>query len=255
MAAGTFSMGGSGEYDGKPILGWSGERDGKPIHQVTISKAFYMSDHEVTQKEWVEVMGSNPCHSKGDDLPVEKVSWYDAIEYCNKRSVKEGLTPAYTIDKTRKDEDNKNDYDDVKWVVTWNKSANGYRLPTEAEWEFAARGGVQSKDWEYAGGTSAGTVAWFGDNSGSKTHPVKTKKANEAGLYDMSGNVWEWCWDWREGYKGDSQTDPTGVSSGPGRVVRGGSWYDDAAYVRSACRGYDSPSRRSYALGFRLVRP
>jgi formylglycine-generating enzyme required for sulfatase activity len=243
MAAGTFRMGGSGEYDEKPI------------HQVTLSKAFYMSDHEVTQKEWVEMMGNNPSLFKGDDLPVERVSWYDAIEYCNKRSVKEGLTPAYTIDKTRKDGDNKSDYDDVKWVVTWNKSANGYRLPTEAEWEFAARGGVQSKGWEFAGGTDAGVVAWFDGNSGNKTHPVKTKKANEARLYDMSGNVWEWCWDWREDYKGDSQTDPTGASSGTYRVHRGGSWGYDAAYVRSANRLGSTPSYRYYDLGFRLVRP
>jgi formylglycine-generating enzyme required for sulfatase activity len=235
-------------------MGGSGQSDGKPIHQVTLSKAFYMSDHEVTQKEWVEMMGNNPSLFKGDDLPVERVSWYDAIEYCNKRSVKEGLTPAYTIDKTRKDGDNKSTSDDVKWVVTWNKSANGYRLPTEAEWEFAARGGVQSKGWEFAGGADVGAVAWYTDNSGGKTHPVKTKKANEAGLYDMSGNVWEWCWDWREGYASDSQTDPTGASSGPVRVYRGGSWVNDAANARSAYRNYYTPSHRNYALGFRLVR-
>jgi formylglycine-generating enzyme required for sulfatase activity len=227
VSAGTFSMGGT-MYDG-----------GKPIHQVTV-KMFYMSDHEVTQKEWVEVMGSNPSYFEGDTLPVECVSWYDAIEYCNKRSVKEGLTPAYTVNGTN---------------VTWDRNANGYRLPTEAEWEYAARGGSKSKGYEYSGSSSVDGVAWYNGNSGNKTHPVKTKSANELGLYDMSGNVYEWCWDWYDSYGSEAQTDPTGASSGTHRVFRGGSWYDVAAGVRSAFRNGSTPSNRGYILGFRLVRP
>jgi formylglycine-generating enzyme required for sulfatase activity len=217
--AGTFSMGGN---------------------QVRISKGFYMSDHEVTQKEWVDVMGSNPSYFKGDTLSVESVSWYEAIEYCNKRSVKEGLSPAYTVSGTN---------------VTWNKNASGYRLPTEAEWEYAARGGNKSKGYEYSGSSSVDGAAWYTGNSGGKTHPVKTKSANELGVYDMSGNVREWCWDWYGSYGSGAQIDPTGASSGTDRVNRGGSWDDSAANVRSAARGYNTPSYRFSYRGFRLVRP
>ena len=182
VQGGTFQMGGN---------------------QVTISKSFYLGKYEVTQKEWVEVMGSTPSNWKEDNLPVERVSWNEVIDYCNKRSVKEGLTPAYTVNGSS---------------VTWNKNASGYRLPTEAEWEWAARGGGKSSGYEYAGSSNAGDAGWYGDNSGSKTHPVGTKKANELGIYDMSGNVWEWCWDWYGSYSSGSQTDPTGAYSGSNRV-------------------------------------
>jgi formylglycine-generating enzyme required for sulfatase activity len=185
-------------------------------------------------------MGNNPSYFKGDNLPVERVNWYEAVEYCNKLSQKEGLTPAYR--------GNGND-------IVCDFNASGYRLPTEAEWEYAAKGG--NKDYlsyEYAGGNSIGSVAWYGGNSGSTTHPVGTKQPNSLGLYDMSGNVWEWCWDWYGSYAGGSQTDPRGASSGAYRVNRGGSWYDDAALVRSAYRYYITPSDRYNFLGFRLVR-
>jgi formylglycine-generating enzyme required for sulfatase activity len=228
VEGGTFSMGGT--MDG----------DEKPIHQVTV-KGFYMSDHEVTQKEWVEVMGRNPSYFKGDTLPVENVSWYDAIEYCNKRSAREGLTPAYTVNGTN---------------VTWNRSANGYRLPTEAEWEYAARGGNKNGGYEYSGSNSVDSVAWYSNNSGGQTQSVKTKSANSLGLYDMSGNVWEWCWDWwSDSYTSGAQTDPTGASSGTSSVFRGGGWGSGAAGVRSADRIYSTPSNRFGDLGFRLVRP
>ena len=201
---GTFQMGSNNGY-----------RDEEPVHTVTVS-SFYMGKYEVTQKEYREVMGTNPSNFKGDNLPVEQVSWYDAVEYCNKRSQREGLTPAYTIDKSRKDPNNTSTYDTVKWVVTWNKNANGYRLPTEAEWEYAAKGGNGSPgNYTYAGSNNADEVAWY---IGSKTQNVGTKKPNGLGLYDMSGNVWEWCWDWYGSYSSAAQTDPAGASSGSHRV-------------------------------------
>jgi formylglycine-generating enzyme required for sulfatase activity len=227
VEGGTFQMGST-----------SGDNDEKPVHTVTV-KSFYMGKTEVTQKEWMEVMGNNPSRVKGDTLPVENVSWYDAVEYCNRLSLKEGLTPAY-----RGSGD----------AIVCDFNAGGYRLPTEAEWEYAAKGG--NKDYlsyEYSGGNSVGSVAWYNENSGRSTHPAGTKAPNSLGLYDMSGNVWEWCWDWYGSYSGGSQTDPSGASSGTGRVIRGGSWYNDAALARSAYRDIFTPSGRRDILGFRLV--
>ncbi|GHV46931.1 hypothetical protein AGMMS49546_35850 [Spirochaetia bacterium] len=230
VPAGTFSMGGNGDGDGKPI------------HQVTISRPFFMSRTEITQKEWVEVMGSNPSNWKGENLPVEMVSWFDALEYCNKRSQKEGLTPAYS---------GSGDY------IRCNFNANGYRLPTEAEWEWAAKGG--GKDFmitDYSGSNNPDGVAWYTNNSGGRTHEAGTKAPNSLGLYDMSGNVWEWCWDWYGTYSSGAQTDPAGASSGSSRVVRGGgSWASAAQGLRSAYRNGNTPSNRYGSIGFRVVRP
>jgi formylglycine-generating enzyme required for sulfatase activity len=192
----------------------------KPVHTVTVS-SFYMSKYEVTQKEWRDIMGNSPSYFKGDTLPVEQVSWYEAVEYCNRRSVKEGLTPAYG--------------GSASTGISCNFKANGYRLPTEAEWEYAAKeGNKDGMSYEYSGSNSIGSVAWYGDNSGSTTHPVGTKAPNSLGIYDMTGNVWEWCWDWYGSYSGGSQTDPVGASSGTNRVWRGGSWYNSAGFARSA---------------------
>ncbi|MDP3115426.1 MAG: bifunctional serine/threonine-protein kinase/formylglycine-generating enzyme family protein, partial [Candidatus Cloacimonadaceae bacterium] len=198
-----------------------GESVEKPVHQVTVS-SFYIGKYEVTQKEWTAVMGSNPSYWKGDNLPVERVSWYDAIDYCNKRSLKEGLKPCYSIGGNTKPS---------SWssgTIACDWTANGYRLPTEAEWEYAARGGNKSKGYDYSGSNDINTVAWHYDNSGNKTRDVGTKSANELGIHDMSGNVWEWCWDWYdEEYYGKSpSSDPRGASSGDYRVLRGGSWND-----------------------------
>jgi formylglycine-generating enzyme required for sulfatase activity len=222
---GTFQMGSNKGYT-----------DEKPVHTVTIS-SFYMGKYEVTQKEYQEIMGTNPSNFKGDNLPVEKVSWFDAVEHCNKLSQREGLTPAYTINGTN---------------VTWNRNANGYRLPTEAEWEYACRAGTPT-----AYNTGAGisdSTGWYNANSGSTSHPVGQKPANRWGLHDMHGNVMEWCWDWYGSYSKGAQTDPWGASSGSNRVIRGGNWLDSAENVRSANR-YDSyPSDRYSYIGFRLVR-
>ena len=211
-----------------------------PIHKVTLS-SFIIGRYQVTQKEWKDTMGSNPSYWKGDDLPVEKVSWYDAVEYCNKRSRAEGLTPCYS---------GKGDNIICDWT------ANGYRLPTEAEWEYAARGGQNSKGYKYSGSDNINTVAWYDGNSGSKTHAVGTKAANELGIYDMSGNVWEWCWDWYDSsyYNGSPASNPKGPTSGSYRVCRGGSWYSVANFCTVSYRYSYDATGSSYNLGFRIFR-
>jgi formylglycine-generating enzyme required for sulfatase activity/TolB-like protein len=230
VEGGTFQMGSSS----------GGNNDERPVRNVTVS-SFHMSIHPVTQREWFEVMGTNPSHFRGDNLPVENVSWFEAIEYCNRRSLREGLTPVYRGSGNN---------------ITVDWTANGYRLPTEAEWEFAAKGGNNAfLITEYSGSNNVDAVAWFSGNSGNRTQPVGTKAPNSLGLYDMSGNVWEWCWDWYGTYPSSAQTDPRGPASGSARVLRGGSWISTAANVRSACRLNNTPTTRGSNIGFRVVRP
>lgn len=223
---------------------------------------FYIGKYEVTQKEWREVMGSNPSKFKGDNLPVEMVSWYSCVEYCNKRSLKEGLVPYYTIDKRKEDQLNKSDIDSIKWTVTINAGANGYRLPTEAEWEYAAGGGQLSKSYTYSGSNDVDEVAWYWRNSGDtlltgdwffptieknncKTKPVGGKKPNELGLYDMSGNVREWCEDWYEDFN---------VTSGFVRVQRGGGWLVAEDFCTTSFRGSFEANGLGPDQGFRVCR-
>jgi formylglycine-generating enzyme required for sulfatase activity len=207
-------------------------------------------------------MGSNPSQFKGDNLPVETVSWYDCIEYCNKRSLKEGLKPYYNIDRDKKDLDNTNEIDNIKWTVTTNAGANGYRLPTEAEWEYAAGGGRMSKSYSYSGGNDVDKVAWYWRNSGekyltgewlwvnlqnnnNKTKPVGGKEPNELGLYDMSGNVREWCWDWHQS---------SGIDDSQGRVWKGGGWMGGGDYCQSAFHGKLEANGKGPDQGFRVCR-
>ncbi|MDP8211053.1 MAG: SUMF1/EgtB/PvdO family nonheme iron enzyme, partial [Candidatus Stygibacter australis] len=229
VEGGTFQMGSS-----------SGDDDEKPVHSVTVSD-FYIGKYEVTQGEYEAVMGKNPSNFKdsGKDAPVEQVSWYDAVEYCNKLSDQEGLDRCYS----GSGENIKCDFD-----------ANGYRLPTEAEWEYAALGGNKSKGYKYSGSNGLKQVAWYKDNSGSKTHSAGGKQANELGVYDMSGNVWEWCWDWKGDYSSGLQNNPRGSSSGSSRVFRGGCWSSYASYCRTAYRYIISPGYSFSYLGFRVVR-
>ena len=213
VEAGTFMMGATSEMQNP----WDDE---KPVHQVTLTNDYYMGKYEVTQALWQAVMGSKPSKFKGDDLPVEQVSWNDCQEFISKL----------------------NSMTDRK-----------FRLPTEAECEYAARGGKKSRGYQYSGSSNISDVAWYTDNSGSKTHPVGTKQANELGLYDMTGNVWEWCQDWYGSYVGSSQTNPTGAVSGSYRVGRGGSWNYDARRCRSSYRSNGTPDYRNFNLGLRLV--
>ena len=246
ISGGTFTMGSPANEAGR-------ESDEGPQRQVTVN-SFYMGKYEVTQKEWKAVMGTNPGsrYGVGDNYPVYDVSWYDAIEYCNKRSQKEGLTPAYTIDKSQKDPNNTSPYDRFKWVVTWNCNANGYRLPTEAEWEYACRAGTATA--YNTGASITDNTGWYGTNGGYTTHLVGKKPANAWGLYDMHGNVFEWCWDWYGGYPNEAQTNSVGASLGSGRVVRGGCWNFMAWHARSAFRYYFTPTIRNSYLGFRVAR-
>jgi formylglycine-generating enzyme required for sulfatase activity len=229
IAGGTFRMGSI-----------SGEADEEPVHTVQVN-GFFIGRAEVTQKEYLDILGTNPSFLKGNTLPVVNITWFDAIEYCNKLSLKQGLTPAYSGS-------NEN--------IVCNFTANGYRLPTEAEWEYAARGGNRDTlRFPYAGGNTVGLLGWYADNSGREPHDVESKSPNSLGLYDMSGNVWEWCWDWYGPYSGDSATNPLGEPAGTWRVTRGGSWNTSADQLRSTYRSYSAPSMRYYDLGFRIIRP
>ncbi len=258
VEAGTFQMGSN-----------EGNEFNKPVHNVTISKAYYMSVHEVTQAKYNAVMGDNPSKYKTDAVadetqenrPVECVSWYMAIVYCNKLSAAKNLKPCYTISGST---------DPAAWGAiptlidsTWETvkcdfTADGYRLPTEAEWEYAARAGDTSVNELTWSGTkiesSLRDYAWYRDSAKAKTHEVKKKTANKWGLYDMSGNVYEWCWDRYSAYASEAQTEPTGGASNSNRISRGGCFFNNSSYCAVSYRDFISPNFQDKSIGFRVCR-
>ena len=237
-----------------------GYSDEFPVHSVTVSD-YYIGATEITQSEWALYMSADTYnYGVGDDYPVYYVSWYEIMVYCNKRSVAEGITPCYLINGSTNPDDwgGVPTSDNSTWnAVVCNWDANGYRLPTEAEWEYASRGGIHNEDnYHYSGWNTIDIVAWYDGNNyidGSK--PVGTKSPNQLEIYDMSGNLYEWCWDWYGDYQSDAQNDPTGATSGTYRVLRGGYWGDSDYYCRIASRNYDDPCHNSVIVfGFRVVR-
>jgi formylglycine-generating enzyme required for sulfatase activity len=220
---GTFTMGSPDAEEGRS--------SDEPLHFVTLTQGFWLQATEVTQAQYQSVMGANPSSFNGcADCPVERVSWHDAVAYVNALSDREGLTRCY---------------DGEQFVGV---GCVGYRLPTEAEWEYAARAGTTGARY---GDLDA--IAWYSDNAGRRTRPVGQKQANAWGLHDMLGNVWEWVHDWYGSYPGRA-TDPSGPSSGTGRLVRGGSFAGGGSYLRAASRGSYSPRSRGFNIGFRVAR-
>jgi formylglycine-generating enzyme required for sulfatase activity len=295
VEGGTFQMGSN-----------DGESDEKPVHHVTVS-SFYISKYELTVgefKSFVNATGyqttaeleggaygykdgswnyyqgynwKNPGFSQNDNHPVTCISWYDAVSYCNWRSQQEGFSPCYTINKNSKDASNTNSSDNYKWSVSVNCSANGYRLPTEAEWEYAARS--RGKNYKHAWGNNETPIfngekaANVADESAKKqysswsifsdyddgyiwTGPVGSFAANELSIYDLSGNVWEWCWDWYDSsyYATSPDSDPRGTGSGSWRLIRGGSWHSNPSYLRVCYRISNRPSSSDSDIGVRLFR-
>ena len=213
VEAGSFDMGATPEMENP----WEDE---KPVHRVTLTNNYYVGKYEITQALWQAVMGSNPSHFKGDALPVEQVSWKDC----------------------------------QKFITKLNRlTGKNFRLPTEAEWEYAARGGNKSRGYRYSGSNTIDDVAWYENDALSQTHPVGTKQPNELEIYDMTGNVMEWCQDWYGSYSSSPQVNPTGAASGSYRVVRGGGWSDSARGCRTSDRNLTSPGGRFSNLGLRLV--
>lgn len=201
--------------------------------------SYYIMDFPIEQCEWMHTMKTNPSFFKGEDLPVECITWYDAIHFCNKRSLDEGIKPCYKV---------------IDGMVYCDFSSSGYRLPTEAEWEFAARGGNDSRGFVYAGGNNLDDVAWYAGNSKKATHPKGLKMPNELGLYDMCGNVFEWCWDWYAKYDCEYEKNPKGPIKGRKRVVRGNCWVNGISVSNIERRVAREPLCANHHLGIRLVR-
>jgi formylglycine-generating enzyme required for sulfatase activity len=244
IKGGNFIMGDEKNYDKEEIKN----------NHIVVSD-FWISNYEVTQMEWLEIMGNNPSRHKGELLPVENINWYNAVEFCNKKSMKEGLSTCYKIDKNSQDENNLNYRDEIKWTVSCDFTKNGYRLPTEAEWEYAAKGGEESMGYEYSGSNDLNEVAWFYENSNKQSHFIGQKIPNELGLYDMSGNVYEWCWDWYDIYdEKRSKLNPKGPTQGKYKIIRGGCMNNKEGECRSYDRTLKAPYDNLSKYGLRIVK-
>ena len=246
IPAGSFLMGSPSGESGRY---W----DEGPQRTVNVS-AFQMSETEVTEKQFEEVMGWNDCYyERGDDYPVEGVTWFDCVSFCNKLSQADGYAQCYTMTNVGYSGDHITSAE-----VSCSFDANGYRLPTEAEWEYACRAGTTTRFYTGDSDSDLGRAGWYYGNSGSQKREVGEKERNAWGLYDTHGNVWEWCWDWySSGYYGtrpDPDSDPTGASSGSGRVMRGGGWRILALLCRSAYRYWNVPRSRPDSVGLRVAR-
>lgn len=245
VPAGVFQM---GSPDNDP----DAFDDEKPQHTVRLD-GYWLADTPVTQALWQAVMGANPAHFQGPQRPVEQVSWFDAVVFCNTLSQRTGRSPAY-----RTPEGKPYGWDGKSWAlpnegeVRRNLKADGYRLPTEAEWEHAAREG-SGADLRYCGSDLLDQVGWYAANSGEETHDVALLLPNALGLYDLSGNVYEWCEDWKGDYTVELQENPCGLGEGFNRVIRGGRWSSRLRSCRPACRGGIGPGDHSDNLGFRLA--
>lgn len=242
VEGGSFQM---GDEEGLP---WE-----KPVHQVHVSD-FYICKYQVTQAQWAKIMKKNPSIVKKEEHPVENISWYKAIEFCNKKSRWDGLVPCYEINKRDKDIANQNKEDEQKWIVKCDFTQNGYRLPTEAEWEFACRGGNDSKGYIFSGFDVLSLVANTAEDNYTSHSVVGRCFGNELGIYNMSGNVYEWCWDWFENYKEGELINPLGPECGAKRVIRGGAWNEDDIFCRVGARNFFNPGRENGMIGLRLVR-
>lgn len=231
-------------------MGGDYSADAQPVHTVIFTHDFWIDTTEVTQRSYLELMGINPSAFTGEEnRPVERTTWFDAVLYCNKRSKRDGLDTVYSF-TGMSGTPASGCVGLLDLAIDLTK--NGYRLPTEAEWEYACKGGTETDYfWDTA---SADANAWYFENSNQQTHPVARKLPNPFGLYDMCGNVWEWCNDWYEKFSSASQTDPTGIASGTERSLRGGSWHDGSETLLSAYRTRDNPMYRLIGdTGFRCA--